>query len=83
MEIASDEYIAGPTSVAQILPRYRDQLSSQPLRTYTLTETLAEKLTCVMQRLQCRDLYDIRRISDAADVSLTMFVLCSSRRLFT
>jgi len=40
---------------------YEDQAQSQ-CHVYTLEEIAAEKLRCVMQRLQCRDLYDLHQL---------------------
>lgn len=36
---------------------------------YTLLEIAAEKLRCVLQRLQCRDLFDLYRLLGGAVVS--------------
>jgi predicted nucleotidyltransferase component of viral defense system len=44
-----------------VFHRYSDQAESDFLA-YTLEETAAEKLPCVIQRLQCRDLYDIHEL---------------------
>jgi len=41
--------------------RYPDQEPSECL-VYTLEEIAAEKLRCVLQRLQCRDLYDLNEL---------------------
>lgn len=46
------------TAVMPIRRRYEDQVEGG-CRVYTLEEIVAEKLRCVMQRLQCRDLYDL------------------------
>ncbi|MEE8456454.1 MAG: nucleotidyl transferase AbiEii/AbiGii toxin family protein [Acidimicrobiia bacterium] len=64
LDISDDELVIDTSSTATLINRYADQVSSPALLTYTLNETLAEKLRCVMQRLQCRDLYDIWRLTD-------------------
>ena len=48
------------TSVPKpLIPRYEDVPATENLRAYSLAEITAEKLRCVMQRLQCRDLFDL------------------------
>ena len=59
LDIASDELIIDSDSRRSLLHRYDDQPETPPIRTYGLPEATAEKLRCVTQRLQCRDLYDI------------------------
>lgn len=44
------------------LQRYEDVGPSAGLPTYSLVEIAAEKLRCVMQRLQCRDFYDLHQL---------------------
>lgn len=74
IDISTDEYSERTPARKPLLPRYADQQDSRGLATYTLTEVAAEKFRCVMQRLQCRDLYDIyslltsRRPPDMFDV---------------
>jgi len=41
-----------------------------PFAVYPVGEIAAEKLRCIMQRLQCRDLYDIFRLVEDTGVSL-------------
>ncbi len=41
-----------------------------PFDVYSLEEIAAEKLRCVIQRVQCRDLYDIFRLVKDTHVSL-------------
>ena len=59
LDIATDELIMDHENLRALLPRYEDQPDTPPIRTYGLPEVTAEKLRCVMQRLQCRDLHDI------------------------
>jgi hypothetical protein len=54
LDLASDELVED-TAVLPIRRRYEDQEDGR-VRIYTLEEVTAEKLRCVMQRLQCRDL---------------------------
>lgn len=65
-EVATADPIRGPLVV-----RYRDQSETTSLPTYSLEESTAEKLRCVVQRLQCRDLYDNHRllVDEAVDVA--------------
>jgi predicted nucleotidyltransferase component of viral defense system len=57
LDLAADELVEETATLA-IRRRYEDQREGR-CRVYTLEEIAAEKLRCVMQRLQCRDLYDL------------------------
>lgn len=59
LDISTDELITDGDKRLRLLHRYEDQPETHPIRTYGLPEATAEKLRCVMQRLQCRDLYDV------------------------
>lgn len=59
LDITTDELVVDYSTAQPLLLRYEDQPHSPPIRVYGLGETAAEKLRCVMQRLLCRDLYDI------------------------
>jgi predicted nucleotidyltransferase component of viral defense system len=48
-----------------------DLPESGPFDVYTLEEITAEKLRCIIQRVQCRDLYDLMRLTDELRVDLT------------
>jgi uncharacterized protein len=60
LDLAADELVEDTTNLP-INPRYEDQEEGR-CRVYTLEEIAAEKLRCVMQRLQCRDLYDLHEL---------------------
>jgi predicted nucleotidyltransferase component of viral defense system len=60
LDLADDELVDELTSLP-IATRYEDQ-NSASCRVYTLDEVAAEKLRCVMQRLQCRDLFDLHEL---------------------
>jgi predicted nucleotidyltransferase component of viral defense system len=73
LDISTDELIIDSDVRRFLLHRYDDQPQTGPIRTYGLPEAAAEKFRCVMQRLQCRDLYDIWYLLgeagiDAADI---------------
>jgi predicted nucleotidyltransferase component of viral defense system len=57
LDLAPDELVED-TTILPIKHRYEDQEDGR-CRVYTLEEITAEKLRCVMQRLQCRDLLDL------------------------
>ncbi len=59
LDISTDELIIERDTRRPLLRRYEDQPDAAPIRSYGLPEATAEKLRCVMQRLQCRDLHDI------------------------
>jgi predicted nucleotidyltransferase component of viral defense system len=60
LDLADDELVE-ETTRRPVLMRYSDQVEGDCLA-YTLEETAAEKLRCVIQRLQCRDLYDMHEL---------------------
>ncbi len=60
LDLADDELVEDTTTLP-IIRRYTDQEPCHCL-VYTLEEVAAEKLRCVMQRLQCRDLYDLDKL---------------------
>lgn len=60
LDLATDELVEG-TTVLPIKRRYEDQ-EERRCRVYTLEEIAAEKLRCVMQRVQCRDLLDLHEL---------------------
>ena len=63
VDLSGDEYVE---SIAQrgILPIWADLPEAAVLDIYPLEEITAEKLRCVMQRSQCRDLYDLYRLTE-------------------
>jgi predicted nucleotidyltransferase component of viral defense system len=60
LDLADDELVENTTR-RPIFQRYSDQAEADCLA-YMLEEAAAEKLRCVIQRLQCRDLYDIHEL---------------------
>ncbi len=58
LDIADDELIL-ETQMQALLPRWPDLPENTNVLVYSLQEIAGEKLRCVMQRLQCRDLYDL------------------------
>ncbi len=62
LDIASDEVTTDQPVRQPIIHRYQDQSDALSLPTYGLVEVASEKLRCVIQRLQCRDLFDIHRL---------------------
>jgi uncharacterized protein len=69
VDLSGDEYVE---SIGQrgILPIWEDLPESAPFDVYPLEEITAEKLRCVMQRSQCRDLYDLYRLTEDARMRL-------------
>ncbi len=58
LDLADDELVIGHAAVPPVV-NWRDVPESAFIRCYTLTEICAEKLRCVIQRRQCRDVYDL------------------------
>lgn len=53
-----------------MVPRYDDVSAGEDVLTYPLTEIGAEKLRCVIQRLQCRDFFDLHYLFEEQEVDL-------------
>lgn len=68
LDITGDELVIDDANRSAILNRYEDQPDAPPLRVYSLAETTVEKLRSMMQRLQCRDLYDAWHLLEHAGV---------------
>jgi predicted nucleotidyltransferase component of viral defense system len=62
LDLADDELVE-ETATVGLLGRYPDQPDVQ-VCVYTLGEVAAEKLRCVIQRLQARDLFDLYELFD-------------------
>jgi hypothetical protein len=69
LDIADDELVID-TEAQKLLPRWDDLPTDATVSVYTLNEIAGEKLRCVMQRLQCRDLFDLSLLFDAARVDV-------------
>jgi uncharacterized protein len=62
VDLATDELVI-ETARPSLVRRYADQTDPAPaVLAYSLDEVAAEKLRCVLQRLQCRDLFDLHRL---------------------
>lgn len=57
LDLAIDELIVN-TERKPILP-YWDDVPPTEVEVYTLVEVTSEKLRCILQRMQCRDLFDL------------------------
>jgi len=61
-----------------LLPRWPDLPTDAAIRVYTLLEIAGEKLRCVIQRLQCRDLFDLFLLFEEVQVDATEAALVFS-----
>jgi uncharacterized protein len=69
LDLATDEYVE--TIVEQVLfDIWPDLPDPVPFAVYSIDEIGAEKLRCVIQRVLCRDLYDLFRLTEDAGLSL-------------
>jgi uncharacterized protein len=68
LDIATDELIKETTTLP-LLARYPDQPPVQ-VSVYTLNEIAAEKLRCIIQRLQSRDLFDLNELLVINDLDI-------------
>lgn len=69
IDVADDEVVDSITR-ATLRSTWSDLPEALSFDAYPLTEIGAEKLRCIMQRMQCRDLYDVYRMVDEAGVEL-------------
>ncbi|MDE0282825.1 MAG: nucleotidyl transferase AbiEii/AbiGii toxin family protein [Gammaproteobacteria bacterium] len=67
LDITDDEYVLNVDTI-QLLPHWPDLPASITVPVYTPSEIAGEKLRCVMQRMQCRDLFDLWFLFEDADV---------------
>jgi len=67
LDIADDEYVVN-TEHRSLLLRWPDLPEAARVHVYTPLEIAAEKLRCVLQRLQCRDLFDLSTLFNEAGV---------------
>ena len=64
IDLADDELII-ESVLLPLLVKWRDLPQNASIRAYSLTEICAEKLRCIIQRRQCRDLYDLWNLFQA------------------
>jgi len=70
VDLATDEYIDSVEQGAVMPDLWSDMPESLPFDVYPVDEIAAEKLRCLIQRVQCRDLYDLLRLTEDLKVSL-------------
>jgi len=69
LDLSDDEYVIH-TEHRPLLKRWDDLPTGVTVHVYTLLEVAAEKLRCVLQRLQCRDVFDLHLLFEAAGVDV-------------
>ena len=67
LDIADDELVLNVDTI-KLLPRWPDLPETRAVRVYSLAEITGEKLRCVMQRMQCRDVLDLWLLFEEAGV---------------
>ena len=67
LDIAVDELVLNVDTIG-LLPRWPDLPETNSVRVYPLAEIAGEKLRCIMQRMQCRDLFDLWLLFENAGV---------------
>lgn len=67
LDLADDEMVFN-TEYRGLIPRWPDLPKDLSVRVYTLLEVAGEKLRCVLQRLQCRDLFDLHLLFEEAGI---------------
>jgi predicted nucleotidyltransferase component of viral defense system len=68
LDISDDELVESHRRLA-LNPRWSDLPADAAIEGYTLDEVAAEKLRCIAERLQCRDLYDLHELLDGQRVN--------------
>ena len=61
IDLADDELVI-ESALMPLVVNWRDLPENASIHAYSLTEICAEKLRCIIQRRQCRDLYDLWNI---------------------
>jgi len=69
-DISTDEIIVHPIKQKAVLDDYSDKDGSFSIKAYSLEESLAEKLRCIIQRTIPRDLYDIWYLTEVAEIDI-------------
>jgi predicted nucleotidyltransferase component of viral defense system len=67
LDISDTELVESHRRIS-LQPRWPDLQDGSAIEGYTLTEVAAEKLRCIAERLQCRDLYDMHELLDGRHV---------------
>jgi hypothetical protein len=67
LDISDTELVASHTRI-DLQPRWPDLPEGAAIDGYTLDEVAAEKVRCIAERLQCRDLYDMHQLLDGGHV---------------
>lgn len=67
LDISETELVESRARI-DLHPRWPDLPEGTAIDGYTLDEVAAEKVRCIAERLQCRDLYDIHQLLDAGHV---------------
>jgi uncharacterized protein len=70
LDIAADEVVQTVERRSILPSSWGDVPTGPPFDVYSIDEIAAEKLRCVIQRLQCRDLYDIYSLTAGMGVQL-------------
>jgi len=58
----SDTELVTAHALLNLQPRWPDLIEGAQIEGYTLSAVAAEKLRCLAERLQCRDLYDLHEL---------------------
>jgi predicted nucleotidyltransferase component of viral defense system/predicted transcriptional regulator of viral defense system len=67
LDISDTELVESHTQI-NLQPRWPDLPEGTAIDGYTLDEVAAEKVRCIAERLQCRDLYDMHQLLDGGHV---------------
>ena len=70
LDVAGDEYVESVEQGTVVAGLWQDLPEPMPFNVYPIDEITAEKLRCIIQRVQCRDLYDLYRLVDDLGVRL-------------
>jgi hypothetical protein len=71
LDLAVGEYVEAVEEGTMQLGLWGDLPDAVPFDVYPVEEITAEKLRCIIQRVQCRDLYDLVRLTEDLKVDLS------------
>ncbi len=70
LDISTDELIYYGVAEKEVLDLYSDKEENYMIKAYSLEDSLAEKLRCLLQRSIPRDIYDIWYLTEQAGVEI-------------
>lgn len=70
LDISTNELLYFPIEKKNVIDEYSDKNEDYQIKAYSLEESLAEKLRCILQRSIPRDIYDIWYLSEQVGIDI-------------